>query len=91
MKSPRSTQAQKAFQELIQAAWKEQQFALARCFAFVGVGGKEATDFSKERAKALFGGKYSTIQFLEQWHQLPSSWSAAKEEMFEKELKENLK
>ena len=77
--------------KLREAARDEQQFALARCFALVGVGGEEAEEFSKERAKLLFGGKYSTMQWLDEWNRLPSSWMTAEEEAFEKELQDKLK
>ena len=77
--------------KLREAAWDEQQFALARCFALVGVGGKEAEEFSKERAKLLFGGKYSTMQWLDKWNRLPSYWMSTEQEAFEKELQDKLK
>lgn len=77
--------------KLREAALDEQQFALARCFALVGVGGKEAEEFSKERAKLLFGGEYSTMQWLDKWNRLPSSWMCTEREAFEKELQDKLK
>lgn len=90
-----SPQAKEQFAEgltlLREAAWNEQQFALARCFALVGVGGKEAEKFSKERAKVLFGGGYSTIQWLDEWNRVPSYWLSSKNDEFKKELQEKLK
>lgn len=72
------------------AAWEEQQFALARCFCISGVGGKESEDFSKEQANRIFGGKYSSIQWLDKWNRVPSSWLVKDEESFRKELDDKL-
>ncbi len=73
-----------------QAAYKQMQFALARNFAFVGVGGEEATKYSKEQAKRLLGGRYSTVQFLDKWCRVPSSWSSFDAEELNAEIKEAL-
>jgi len=73
-----------------QAAYIEQQFAMSRCFAFVGVGGDEALAYSREYAAKLFGG-YSTIQYLDKWNRVPSSWKSDEAEAFDAALKEAIK
>ena len=89
--SPGREKFDQAFDLLRRAAYEEKQHALARCFAFVGVGGKEAEKFSREHAKRIFGGDYSTIQWLDPWCRIPSSWMSEDEARFENELKEALK
>lgn len=42
----------------------------------------------KEHAKRVFGGDYSTIQWLDPWCRIPSSWHAADEDGLKAELKE---
>ena len=68
------------------AVYAEMQFAMARCFALAGVGGKEANRLSKEYANELFGGKYSNIQWLEKWYNIPGTWSQADSEKLQNEL-----
>lgn len=80
-----------AFQALRIGAWEEQQFALARCLALVGVGGKEAEEFSKKQAQRVFGKGYSIIYWLDEWNNVPSSWRIADEEAFREELEVRLK
>jgi hypothetical protein len=87
--SPKS-KFNKAFHDLRHAAYSQQQVVLARCFALVGVGGQEAEDYSKERAKKVFSDDYSVMQWLETNHRLPSSWRTKDEEEFRQELKESL-
>lgn len=70
------------------AAYDRQQEAFARCFAFVGVGGKQAEEFSKERAKVLFGGDYSVVQYLDEFIRIPSSWNTAAPDALKQELKQ---
>lgn len=89
--SPGCEKFAQAFDLLRQAAYAEQQHALARCFALVGVGGKAAEQFSKERARKIFGADRSVVSWLDSWHRLPSSWRAEDEEGLRAELKERLK
>ena len=89
--SPGREKFDQAFDLLRRAAYEEKQHALARCFALVGVGGEEAEKFSREHAKRIFGGNYSTIKWLDPWCRIPSSWMLEDEARFENELKEALK
>lgn len=73
------------------AIYAEAQFALARCFAFVGVGGKDANKLSNEYAKELFDGKYSTIQWLDKWYGIPNGWRSSDEAKFKKEMQDAIK
>lgn len=73
------------------AIYTEMQFAFARCFAFVGVGGDEANKLSKEYAKELFDGKYSNIQWLDKWYSIPNGWRSSDEAQFTKEIQEAIK
>lgn len=77
--------------KLVQGLQLEQQAALSRCFILSGVGGTEAAAFSREQAKRLFGGRYSTIEWLHQGHQTPLSWRESDEHAFEAELAGRLK
>lgn len=86
--SPGREKFDQAFDLLRHAAYEEKQHALARCFALVGVGGEEAEKFSREHAKRVFGGNYSTIQWLDPWCRIPSSWHAADEDGLKAELEE---
>lgn len=70
--------------------YKEQQHAMARCFSIVGVGGEEAAQFSRDRAKQVFGQGMHVIPWLDQWFGAPGSWSADEELAFRKELKDAL-
>jgi len=78
----------KGFQLVVDGLLKEQNYALAKCFAVVGIGGEEAEEFSKQQAREVFGGKYSTIQWVDAWHRIPSHWLISQEEELEAELKE---
>ena len=88
--SPGREKFDQAFDLLRRAAYEEKQHALARCFAFVGVGGKEAEKFSREHAKRIFGGKQSVIEWLDGWNRVPSSWLASDEEALKSELKKSI-
>lgn len=77
-------------QMLRKAAYKQQQFALARCFVISAVGGDDSKQYSKERAKKLFGGSYSTMQWLDENFRIPNYWKTADEEGFQEELKKAL-
>lgn len=76
---------------VMRGLYKEQQFALSRCFALVGVGGKEAEKFSRENAQRLFGGDFANMQWLNEWRHLPGHWMVDDEKKFTAELKEALK
>jgi len=89
--SPGREKFDQAFDLLLRAAYEEKQHALARCFALVGVGGEEAEKFSREHAKRVFSGNYSTIQWLDPWCRIPSSWRAADEDGLKAEFKEAAK
>lgn len=80
----------RGIQMLRKASYKQQQFALARCFAISAVGGDEAKEYSKERARKLFGGEYSTMQWLDENFRCPSYWKTTDEEGFQEELKKAL-
>ena len=89
--SPGREKFAQAFDMMRQAAYMEQQHALARCFALVGVGSKAAENFSKEQARRIFGDNRSVIEWLDTWNRLPSGWMTADEEGFRAELKDALK
>ena len=88
--SPGREKFDQAFDLLRRAAYEEKQFALARCFALVGVGGEEAEKFSREHAKRIFGGEQSVIEWLDGWNRVPSSWLASDEEALKSELKKSI-
>lgn len=77
-------------QMIRKAAYKQQQFALARCFAISAVGGEYSKQYSKERAKKLFGGDSSTIQWLDENFRIPMYWKDSDEQGFNEELKKAL-
>jgi hypothetical protein len=64
---------------------------ISQCFAFVGVGGKEAEKFSKQYAKTMFGDDAQVMHLLDKYGMMPSSWKTADQEEFRKELKDKLK
>ena len=68
------------------AIYSEMQLAFARCFAFVGVGGEEANRLSKEYANELFGGKYTNIQWLQKWYDIPRTWRQTDSDQLQNEL-----
>ena len=72
------------------ALYQEQQMNLARCFALVGVGGKDAQDYSKKEAQRIFGGRYSNIDLLDEYFRIPHSWRVDDEQNLVAELKEAL-
>ena len=88
--SPGREKFDHAFDLLRRAAYEEKQHALARCFAFIGVGGEEAETFSREHAKRIFGGEQSVIEWLDGWNRVPSSWLAGDEEALKSELKKSI-
>ena len=73
------------------AIYAEMQFAFARCFAFMGVGGDEANKLSNEYAKELFDGKYSKIQWLDKWYSIPNGWRSSDEAQITQEMQEAIK
>jgi hypothetical protein len=88
--SPGKEDFQEGIRRLIQGAYKEQQHALARCFALVGVGGEEAQAYARQRAKEVFDAKYSTMEWLDTWGRLPGRWLTEDREGFRAELDEKL-
>lgn len=78
------------FRLLRQAAYKQMQFALARNFYMVGVGGEAAEAYSRERAARMFGGRYTVINWLDEWCRLPRSWKSSDEAALRAELADAL-
>lgn len=76
---------------LRQGLYKELMYAIGDAFALIGVGGEEATKYSRERAKQVFGGKYEVIHLLDKHLRVPSHWLTEEVEQFKTELKEALK
>lgn len=73
------------------AVYAEYVDAMKDCFMFVGVGGVEALEYSKEKFEEHFGeDRYLIMNFLDQWGQLPGSWSGKVEEEFKKQAKEKI-
>ena len=72
------------------AIYHEQAEAIRNCFVFVGVGGETAAKYSKEKFKEIFCSKkrYSIMQFLDKFGQLPSWYSANDHKEFRKQGKE---
>lgn len=70
--------------------YKELMYANDKALAFVGVGGKEALEYSKARAKKIFGEKHSVMELLDKHLRIPSSWFSDDEEQLKTELKEVL-
>jgi hypothetical protein len=89
--SPGREKIAEGFAKVRQGVYDEMQFALARCFCIVGIGGEEATTYSREQAKRIFDGRHTTMEWLDKWHRLPSSWLISEAEVFGAELKEALK
>lgn len=79
------------FQLLREGAYKQLQFALARCFAVSGVGGEKTKQFSKQRAEKMFGGDYSVMQWLDKNFVMPSYWRTDEETEFKQELADAIK
>ena len=84
--SPGREDFAKGFELLRKAAYAEHQHALARCFAFIGVGGEEAEAFSREQARRVFRNDHSIIQWLDEWNRLPSGWNTGDENGLRAEL-----
>lgn len=75
--------------ELIRKAIRaEQSEAIRECFYLVGVGGKEAEEYSKQMFKRVFSGKYQIMGFLDQWGHTPSSYKTVEREAFQAECDE---
>lgn len=82
---PKFFEGLKMIREAIRA---EQSEAIRECFYFVGVGGKEAEEYSRQMFKHVFGGKYQVMDFLDKWGHTPSSYLTSEREAFEAECKE---
>ena len=72
------------------ALFTEQNYAIAQCFHFVGVGGEEAKKYSRELFEEVFCGekRYSIMQFLDKYGQIPSSYKSKDREEFAKQAKQ---
>lgn len=68
---------------------KEYMEQISRCFALSGVGGEEAANYAKKKARDYFGGNYELMSFLDKWGNL-GSYNIADEKQFKEELKEAL-
>jgi hypothetical protein len=88
--SPGVEDFQQGVSALIQGAYKEQQQALARCYALAGIGGEEAQAYARERALEVFDGKYTAIQWLDEWCRTPRSWTTQTEREFKEEVRSRL-
>ncbi len=69
--------------------YRELQFTIAKCFAFVGVGGKEAEKYSREHAERVFG-KGEIMSLLDKHLRMPSSWLGKDADDFQSEIKQAL-
>lgn len=73
------------------AMYKEYVTALSRCFCFVGVGGEDAKNYSKERFEKVFSNKqYEVMSFLDKFGHCPSSYKDHDEKEFRKQIDEKL-
>jgi len=70
------------------ALYAEQSEAIRRCFYFMGAGGEEAAEYSREMFSRVFSGKYEVMSFLDKWGQIPGSYKAVDQEAFLAECKE---
>ena len=66
--------------------------SISDCFLFIGVGGEDALEYSREEFKKHFGeeDRYSIMQFLEQYGHVLHSYPVADDEEFRKQAKERL-
>jgi hypothetical protein len=65
--------------------------AILDCFMFSSIGGEEMKEYQKEIFATQFKEddiKYSVMQFLEEWGNLPRGWKKSDEEKFRKEAAE---
>jgi len=66
--------------------------SISDCFLFVGVGGKDAEDYSKEQFKKLFGDKQNAIMhLLDQYGNYPSWYKSDEEKELRKQGMKKLK
>ena len=64
--------------------------AILNCFAFTGVGGKEALKYAREQFEETFVGKekYMVMHFLDTYGQRPSFYNEEDDKELRKQLKE---
>ncbi len=64
--------------------------AISDCIAFTGVGGEEALKYAREQFESTFVGKerYTVMQFLDKYGQIPRFYAQEEEQELRKQLKE---
>jgi len=66
--------------------------AISDCFLMVGVGGEKAAEYSREKFEELFSGnRYTIMNFLDKYGNIPTSYKTKDEKEFRDEAKELLK
>lgn len=64
--------------------------AINMTFNIVGVGGKEAFEYAKERAKEAFAENHAIMQYLNKYCDYPPYYNASDEKEFRNQLKEKM-
>jgi len=85
------TDFQKGTRLIRDALYAKYMRSINDCFLFVGVGGKDAEDYSKEQFAELFGKEENAIMhLLDQYGNYPSWYEANKEKEFRRQAKKKL-
>jgi len=71
--NPTERVLREGLQQAIDAAMLLQREELAQCFMLAGVGGERATEYAKERAKAILGDE--VLEFASAMGWVPTYWS----------------
>lgn len=81
----------KGLQLMQSALYARYTRALADCFTFVGVGGKDAEAYSKQQFVELFGDNtYAIMQFLDKSGNHPSWYTVADEKAFREQAAQKI-
>lgn len=73
------------------ALLNEYSHAMSQCFIFVGVGGEEAQEYSREKFMDYFGEDGITVMhFLERFGHMPNSWNINDEKEFKKQARSKI-
>lgn len=79
--------------KLIREALKNEHYrAISDCFNFVGIGGEEAAEYSREQFKKYFNDtdRVMVMHFLDKYGRIPSSWEVEVEDRFRREASERI-
>ena len=78
----------RALRDMRHAVYIKYMELITNCFAFVGVGGTDAADYSREKFFERFGkNNYEIMSFLDRYGQIPHSYKVADEAQIREEAK----